>query len=170
MSLSPSPARGPENTQCIYAKYESQTDDDQGYAQKKQTICIRHFAPPNRKQLARLQHGTKLIGQCRDRYDLDYEVGMRKRSNPDDLRGRRIVVAAELWAMLSKELVHHVLTELGELNTPPAGNGPFTKNVSLIRWSSEVPNSSKSDLMFVSMLRHCAGASPTAPPPFLKGS
>src|SRR5215813_11494212 len=48
MSLSPGPARGPENTQCIDAKYESQTDEDQGYAQKKQTICIRHFAPPKR--------------------------------------------------------------------------------------------------------------------------
>src|SRR5215467_11407097 len=48
MSLSPGPARGPENTQCIYAKYESQTDDDQRHAQKKQTICIRHFASPKR--------------------------------------------------------------------------------------------------------------------------
>jgi hypothetical protein len=28
---------------------------------------------------------TKLIGQCRYRYDLDYEVSMRKRGNPDDL-------------------------------------------------------------------------------------
>src|SRR5215469_18634436 len=56
---------------------------------------------------------TKLIGQCRDRHDLDYEVGMRKRGNPNDLRGWRIVIAAVLWAMLSKELVHHVLTEVG---------------------------------------------------------
>jgi hypothetical protein len=32
----------------------------QGYAKKKQTICIRHFAPPNGRQLARLQHGMKL--------------------------------------------------------------------------------------------------------------
>src|SRR5262249_54528503 len=43
MSLPPSPARGPDNTQRIYAKYESETDDDQRYAKKEQTICIRHF-------------------------------------------------------------------------------------------------------------------------------
>jgi hypothetical protein len=30
-----------------------------------------------------LSTGTKLIGQCRDRYYLSYEVGMRERSNPD---------------------------------------------------------------------------------------
>src|SRR5262249_2250743 len=57
----------------------------------------------------------------------------------------------------------------GELSPPPLGNGPFTNNVSLIRWSSELPSSSKSDLMFVSTLRHCAAGSPTAPPPFMKG-
>jgi hypothetical protein len=43
MSLSPCPARGPENTQCVYAKCESQADDDQRYAKKKQTISVRHF-------------------------------------------------------------------------------------------------------------------------------
>src|SRR5215472_14725342 len=34
MSLSPSPARGPETTQCVYAKYENYPDDDQGYSKK----------------------------------------------------------------------------------------------------------------------------------------
>jgi hypothetical protein len=71
------------------------------------------------------QHGTKLIGQCRDRYYLDYEVGMRKRSNPDYLRGWRIVVAAVLWAMLSKELVHHVLTEVGRTQYATSGKWSF---------------------------------------------
>src|SRR5262249_33441295 len=68
---------------------------------------------------------TKLIRQCRDRYDVDYEVGMRKRGNPDDLRGRRIVVAAELWARLSKELVHHVLTEVGRAQYATSGKWSF---------------------------------------------
>src|SRR5262245_4790990 len=40
MSLSPDPTRGPDKTQGKYAKYESQADDDQRYAKKKQTICI----------------------------------------------------------------------------------------------------------------------------------
>jgi hypothetical protein len=30
-----------------------------------------------------LSTGTKLIGQCRDRYYFNCEVGMRERSNPD---------------------------------------------------------------------------------------
>src|SRR4051812_15446123 len=46
---------------------------------------------------------------------------MRKGSNPDYLRGRRIVVAAVLWAMLSKELVHHVLTEVGRTQYAAGG-------------------------------------------------
>ena len=29
------------------------------------------------------QRGTKLIGQCRNRYNFHYEVGMRECSNPD---------------------------------------------------------------------------------------
>ena len=29
------------------------------------------------------QHGTNLIGQCRDDYHFNCEVGMRERSNPD---------------------------------------------------------------------------------------
>jgi hypothetical protein len=37
---------------------------------------------------------------------------MRERRNPDDFRGRGIVVAAVFCAMLSKEFVHHVLTEI----------------------------------------------------------
>ncbi len=58
---------------------------------------------------------------------------MRERHNPDDLRGRRIVGATVLWAMLSKEFVQHVLAEIWRLKTPPLGNGPFTKKVSLIK-------------------------------------
>src|SRR5262249_38386863 len=85
------------------------------------------FAPPNGGQLARLQHGTKLIGQCRDRYDLNYEVGMRKRGNADDLRRRRIVIAAVLWAMPSKELIHHVLTEVGRTQYATSGKWSFHK-------------------------------------------
>src|SRR5262249_10052819 len=65
MPLSPSPARGPENTQCIYAKYESQTDNDQGYAKKKQTICIRHLEPPNERQRARLLRACRQRPCCR---------------------------------------------------------------------------------------------------------
>jgi len=38
---------------------------------------------PNAGQFTDPSHGTKLIGQCRDRYYLSYEVGMRERSNPD---------------------------------------------------------------------------------------
>src|SRR5262245_40369163 len=37
---------------------------------------------------------------------------MRERRNPDDFRRRRVVGAAMLWAMLCKEFVQHVLTEV----------------------------------------------------------
>ena len=69
--------------------------------------------------------GTQLIGQCRDCYDLDDEVGMRKCGNADDLRGRRVVVAALLGAMLSKELVHHVLAEVGRTQYAAVGERSF---------------------------------------------
>ena len=38
---------------------------------------------------------------------------MRERRNSDDFRGWGIVVAAVFWAMLSKEIVQHVHTEIG---------------------------------------------------------
>jgi hypothetical protein len=62
-------------------------------------------------------------------------------------------------AMLRGELVQQVQAKLGELRTPPLGNGPFTKKVSLMRYSSERPNSSKSDLMVTRIASHCAAAS-----------
>src|SRR5215510_2236346 len=98
-----------------------------------------------------LRRGTKLIGQCGDRDDLDDEIGMRKRHNPDDLRGRRIVFAAVLGAMLSEEFVQHVLTEVGGTHDAASGKRSFHEERELDRWSSEVPRSSRSDLMFASM-------------------
>src|SRR5262249_7082019 len=66
-----------------------------------------------------------LIRQGRDRDDLDDEVGMRQRGDPDHLRGWGIVGAAVLWAMLGEELVQHVLTEVGRAHRAAAGKWSF---------------------------------------------
>src|SRR5215203_4330566 len=50
---------------------------------------------------------------------------MRKCGNPDDLRGRRVVVAALLWAMPGKELVHNVLTEVWRTQHAAVGERSF---------------------------------------------
>src|SRR5436190_23561044 len=68
---------------------------------------------------------SALVGQGGDRYQLDDKVGMGKGRNPDDLRGRRVVVAAMLRAMLGKEFVHHVLTEVGRTQCATGGERSF---------------------------------------------
>src|SRR5262245_61908547 len=52
---------------------------------------------------------------------------MRERRNPDDFRRRRIVGAAVLWAMLCKEFVQHVLTEIGRAQYASVGERSFHK-------------------------------------------
>jgi hypothetical protein len=52
---------------------------------------------------------------------------MRKRLNPDYLRGWRVVVTTVLWAMLSKKFVHHVLTEIRRTQYASIGEWPLHK-------------------------------------------
>ena len=52
---------------------------------------------------------------------------MRERHNSDDLRGRRIVGATVLWAMLSKEFIQHVLAEIRRAQDAPVGERSLHK-------------------------------------------
>ena len=74
-----------------------------------------------------------LVGQRRDGYDFDNDVGLSKRRNSDHLGRRRVVIAAVLRAMLGKELVHHVQAKIGRAQNAAIGKWPLTKMVSLMR-------------------------------------
>ena len=99
------------------------------------------------------RHG--LIGQYCNRYYFHHEVGVRKRSTQLAQRVEGYCNCSVL-GNAEQRIVHYVLPEVGRTQYAPSGKWFFHKKSKPDQVTNEVPSSSKSDLIFVSMLRHCA--------------
>src|SRR5262245_49337811 len=70
---------------------------------------------------------TTLIRHGRNRDDLDDEIRVCERHNPDDFRRRGIVVTAVLRTIAGKEFVQYVQTEIGRTQYASIGERPLHK-------------------------------------------